>query len=97
MAIVLGIESTAHTFGVGIVKDGKVLANVKNTYTTEKGGIIPIEAAKHHKELARGIFDKALVAASVSEKDIDAIAFSQGPGLAPCLMEGIRFTRKIAT
>ena len=48
MATILGIESTAHTFGVGIVKDKKVLANVKDMYTTESGGIIPIESAKHH-------------------------------------------------
>ena len=42
MTIILGIESTAHTFGIGIVRDGKVLANVRDMYTTEKGGIIPI-------------------------------------------------------
>lgn len=96
MAIILGIESTAHTFGVGIVKNGKILSNIKETYTTEKGGIIPVEAAKHHKEKARKIFDKALIEAGVGEKDIDAVAFSQGPGLAPCLMEGMRFTRETA-
>jgi N6-L-threonylcarbamoyladenine synthase len=50
MSIVLGIESTAHTFGVGIVKNGKVLSNIKKTYTTDTGGIIPMDAAKHHFE-----------------------------------------------
>jgi len=97
MAIVLGIESTAHTFGVGIVKDGRVLANVKDTYTTEKGGIIPTEAAKHHRELARGIFDRALIEAGIGEKDIDAIAFSQGPGLPPCLREGLKFMKELSS
>ena len=43
--IALGIESTAHTFGVGIVDSkGKVLANVRDSFTTEKGGIIPVKA-----------------------------------------------------
>ena len=42
MAIVLGIESTAHTFGVGIVKDGKIIANQRDMYTTESGVIIPM-------------------------------------------------------
>ena len=70
---------TAHTFGVGIVKDGKVLANVKDTYTTEKGGIIPIDAAKHHREKGKEIYDRALNDAKINEKDIDAIAFSRGP------------------
>jgi N6-L-threonylcarbamoyladenine synthase len=94
--IILGVESTAHTFGIGIVHNGKILANVKDTYTTEKGGIIPIDAAKHHKEKAREIYEKALSDAGIKEKEIDAIAFSQGPGLSPCLMEGIRFTKALA-
>lgn len=96
MSIILGVESTAHTFGIGVVKDGKILANVKDTYTTEQGGIIPTEAAKHHKEKASGIYEKALSDANIKEKEIDAIAFSQGPGLTPCLMEGIRFTKALS-
>ena len=97
MALVLGIESTAHTFGVGIAKNGKILANVKDTYTTEKGGIIPIEAAKHHREKANEIYDKAIQDSGINEKDITAIAFSQGPGLAPCLIEGLKFTKKLSS
>ena len=53
--IILGVESTAHTFGIGIVRGNpkapagiEILANAKDSYTTEKGGIIPAEAAKHH-------------------------------------------------
>ena len=94
--IILGIESTAHTFGIGIVRDGKILANVKDSYTTEKGGIIPTESAKHHEQVKEQVYLQALDKAKISEKDIDAIAFSQGPGLAPCLLEGIRFTKKLA-
>jgi N6-L-threonylcarbamoyladenine synthase len=96
MSIILGIESTAHTFGVGIVKNGKVLSNVKKTYTTEKGGIIPIEAAKHHKENSEEIYSESLEKAGIKEENISAIAFSQGPGLAPCLMEGLRFAKSLS-
>jgi N6-L-threonylcarbamoyladenine synthase len=96
MSIVLGIESTAHTFGIGIVKNGKVLSNVKKTYTTEKGGIIPAEAAKHHRENCEQIYSESLEKAGIKEKDIDAIAFSQGPGLAPCLREGMEFAKKLS-
>jgi len=95
MSIILGIESTAHTFGVGIVKNEKVLANVKKTYTTEKGGIIPVDAAKHHEENCEKIYAEALEQAKIKEKDIDAISFSQGPGLAPCLLQGIKFAKKL--
>ena len=47
----LGIESTAHTFGIGIVSDkGQILANSKDVYKPEKGwGIKPMDAANHHK------------------------------------------------
>ncbi len=96
MAIIVGIESTAHTFGAGVVHDGKILSNAKATYITEKGGIIPVDAAKHHHERAEEIYEKALSDAGIDEEEIDAIAFSQGPGLAPCLMEGMRFTKKLA-
>ena len=96
MSIIVGIESTAHTFGIGIVKDGKILANVKDTYTTESGGIIPTNAAKHHAELSEKIYSEALNISKITEDKIDAIAFSQGPGLAPCLLEGIKFAKKLS-
>ncbi len=96
MAVVLGIESTAHTFGVGIVSDGKILANAKKTYTTEKGGIIPIEAARHHRENKEKVYFEALKEAKIKEQDIDAVAFSQGPGLAPCLLEGMGFAKDLS-
>lgn len=94
--IVLGIESTAHTFGVGIVKDGKVIANVRSAYTTDKGGIIPMEAAKHHRKNAERTYQDALKEAKINEDKINSIAFSQGPGLAPCLIEGINFSKRIS-
>ncbi len=95
MTLVLGIESTAHTFGIGLVRDGKILANLKDAYTTQAGGIIPKEAAKHHSEIKWKIYSEALEKAGIDEKRIDAIAFSQGPGLAPCLLEGIRFAKEL--
>jgi len=94
--MILAIESTAHTFGIGIVDDGKILCNVRDMYTTEKGGIIPTESAKHHHECAEKVFTDALAKSKISEKDIDAIAISQAPGLAPCLLEGMRFAKKKA-
>lgn len=96
MTIVLGIESTAHTFGVGVVKEGEILANVKDSYTTESGGIIPIEAGKHHEEVSGGVYNGALEKVNIKEEDIGVIAFSQGPGLSPCLLQGLRFAKKIA-
>lgn len=96
MSIVLGIESTAHTFGIGIVKNEKILANEKDSYTTKKGGIIPLDAARHHKEIASEVYKRAIKIAKIKEEKIDAIAFSQAPGLAPCLIEGIKFAKELS-
>jgi N6-L-threonylcarbamoyladenine synthase len=92
--MIVGIESTAHTFGIGIVSKGEVLCNVREMYTTESGGIIPMESAKHHAEIAEDVWKKALSEAKIEEKDIIAIAFSKSPGLAPCLIEGMKFSKK---
>lgn len=94
--MILGIESTAHTFGIGIVNSGKILCNVREMYTTETGGIIPMDSAKHHLEVSEEVWDRALKEAKVSEEDITAIAFSAAPGLAPCLIEGMKFAKKKA-
>jgi len=96
MSIILGIESTAHTFGIGVVKNGKIIANVRDMYTTEKGGIIPVESAKHHAKVSHELYEKAIDAANIKEKEIDCIALSQGPGLAPCLIQGMKFAKELS-
>ncbi len=87
--ICLGIESTAHTFGVGIVThDKKVLANERELFTTEKGGMIPAKVADHHVEICDDVINRALDQAKLKFKDIDVIAFSQGPGQGHALRIG---------
>ena len=82
----LGIEGTAHTVGVGVVNESaKVLANAYEMIRPEKGGIHPREAANHHAEHIVPLIRKALDIAGVRAHDIDVVAFSQGPGLGPCL------------
>lgn len=82
------MESTAHTFGVGIVTEKEILANAKRVFIPPKGGIHPREAAEHHTNYAELVFREALDAAKLRIEDIDIIAFSQGPGLGPCLRIG---------
>jgi len=94
--ICLGIESTAHTFGVGIVKDRKVLANVKDSYTTKSGGIIPVNAAEHHIEVCDKVILEALSKAKIKLKDVDLISFSQGPGIGHCLRIGAMIARVLS-
>lgn len=95
--ICLGIEGTAHTFGVGIVDDSaNVLANEWSMYVPEEGGIHPREAANHHTEHAGQIIKQAMEKANISRDDISLIAFSQGPGLGPCLRTAATAARALS-
>ncbi len=77
--ICLGIESTAHTFGVGIITSkGKILANVKDSYANPKGGIHPTEAKHHHEKIADKVINNALETAKLTINDINLVSFSQG-------------------
>ncbi len=98
--ICLGIESTAHTFGVGIAsfdrKKGKILANVIKQFTTKTGGIIPAEAAEHHVDICDTAVTEALAAAKIKLSDVDLISFSQGPGIGHCLRIGAVAARTLS-
>lgn len=84
--ICLGIESTAHTIGVGIAEGKRILANAKRLYKTPAGqGILPRAAANHHEENIVPLLREALSAANLSMRDIDLFAFSRGPGIGQCL------------
>lgn len=99
---IIGIESTAHTFGVAVLdENGKVLSNVKDSFTTAdgEGGMIPIEVRKHHEGKAHEVYANALKKAGLPERDEDkifAVAFSNAPGLAPCLLAGMKFSKDLA-
>ncbi len=95
--ICLGIESTAHTFGVGIATGGgRILANVLKPVITEKGGIVPAAAAEHHVEVCAEAITEALEKAKASIKDVNLISFSQGPGLGHTLRVGAMAARTLS-
>jgi N6-L-threonylcarbamoyladenine synthase/protein kinase Bud32 len=94
----LGIEATADDFSVGVLDfEGRVLANVIDVFVSETGGIHPREAARHHAEAAGEVVSKAFQQAGISPKDVAIIAFSQGPGLGPCLRTGATAARALAS
>jgi N6-L-threonylcarbamoyladenine synthase/protein kinase Bud32 len=95
--ICLGIEGTAHTFGIGAVtSEGEILANASRTYDPGEGGIHPREAAQAHTRNARPVFEKALREAKIGVEDINLISFSQGPGLGPCLRTAATAARALS-
>lgn len=98
--VVLGIESTSHTFGVGVVEYesgyARPLANVLSQYKPEKGGINPRESFAHHVSKASTVLKEALETSGLTVKDVDAIAVAVGPGLGPCLRVGASLARFLA-
>ena len=94
--IVLGIESTAHTFSIGWVDGKGVPGNSISSFVRPvEGGIHPREAADHHAQHAGEILTR-FVSEEVDISDVKAIAFSQGPGLGPCLRIGASVARTLA-
>lgn len=95
--MIIGIESTAHTFGVGVVtKKGKILANEKDALKTEGRGFLPREIAEHNFSVAPEILERALAKANIEMKDVDLISFSQGPGFGQCLACGAVLARALS-
>ena len=97
MALTLGIESTAHTFSFGICDvNGHPLPSVSSFIRPKEGGIHPREAADHHVENSGALLQKLMEKNNLSPDDFSAVAFSQGPGLGPCLRIGAAVARTIS-
>ncbi len=97
MRFVMGIESTAHTFGIGLVSlDEKIIVDFSDSYVPERGGIHPREAAEHHAKIAPNLLGRALRYLRNNRGELAAIGFSRGPGLGPCLRVGATFARSLA-
>jgi N6-L-threonylcarbamoyladenine synthase/N6-L-threonylcarbamoyladenine synthase/protein kinase Bud32 len=98
--ICLGVEGTAHSIGVGVIKDVhgncRILSNLIKTYKPKKGGIHPREAANHHAEHIADLIRDSVKNAGISFSDIDLVSFSQGPGLGPCLRTAATAARALA-
>jgi universal protein Kae1 len=94
----LGIESTADDFSVGISTfNGKILTNTISAYIPSEGGIHPREAARHHAKVANEVLEEAFQKAGIKPRNLSIIAFSQGPGLGPCLRTGATVARALAS
>ena len=84
MSIILGIESSCDETSIAIIKDGELLSNVVATQIKMHqmyGGVMPELASRLHCENALFVLDEALQKANVKLEDVDAFAFTRGPGL----------------
>ena len=97
--IVLGIETSCDETGIGIVQGTKLLANVISSSMDQHarfGGVVPEIAARAHLEALESVLAKALEDAKIAINEVDAIAVTNGPGLAGALMVGVGAAKALA-
>ncbi len=98
MPYLLAIESSCDDTSAAVIGDGAVLSNVIAGQDIHRvyGGVVPEAASRAHFESIIPVVDAALQRANVRKKQLDAIAFTRGPGLLGSLMVGVSFAKALA-
>ena len=99
MPCILGIDTSCDDTGVGLVLDGKIIANVVASQTAlhdRFGGIVPEQASREHLSILDNVVTEAINQAGISLKDIDTVAATYGPGLIGSLLVGLSYGRSFA-
>ena len=100
MTLILAIESSCDETACAVVKDGKeILSNIVSSQInvhTLYGGVVPEVASRIHVENISTVITEALEKATVTMDDIDAIAYTKGPGLIGSLHVGVQAAKTLA-
>lgn len=95
---ILAIESSCDDTSAAVIQDGKVLSNLIATQKVHElyGGVVPEMASRAHMQNIVPVVDVALKQAGISKQDINAVAFTQAPGLIGSLLVGASFAKGFA-
>jgi N6-L-threonylcarbamoyladenine synthase len=95
---ILAIESSCDDTSVAVIKDGYVLSNLiaNQDIHMSYGGVVPELASRAHQVNIVPVTHQALIKAGMSASDIDAVAFTRGPGLLGSLLVGTSFAKGFA-
>ncbi|MCJ0742964.1 tRNA (adenosine(37)-N6)-threonylcarbamoyltransferase complex transferase subunit TsaD [Pedobacter montanisoli] len=98
MPIILAIESSCDETSVAVCNNGKITANVIANQTIHEnyGGVIPELASRVHQQNIVPAVQQALAISKVDKTQLDAIAFTRGPGLLGSLLVGVSFAKSFA-
>jgi len=96
--IILGIESSCDDTSAAILKGKKILSNeiANQEVHTIYGGVVPELASRAHQQNIIPVVDTAIKKANIKKEDIDAVAFTNGPGLLGSLLVGSSFGKSFA-
>ncbi|WP_321299531.1 tRNA (adenosine(37)-N6)-threonylcarbamoyltransferase complex transferase subunit TsaD [Marinifilum fragile] len=95
---ILGIESSCDDTSASILKDGIIYSNIiaNQTVHMDYGGVVPELASRAHQQNIIPVVHQAMQKAGVTADEIDAVAFTRGPGLLGSLMVGTSFAKGFA-
>ena len=95
---ILGIESSCDDTSAAVLRDRRVLSNViaNQSVHEQYGGVVPELASRSHQSNIVPVADQAIKQAGISLHEIDAIAYTLGPGLAGALMVGSSFAKGLS-
>ncbi|MEL6804127.1 MAG: tRNA (adenosine(37)-N6)-threonylcarbamoyltransferase complex transferase subunit TsaD, partial [Bacteroidota bacterium] len=98
MAVILAIESSCDDTSAAVVRDGLVLSNLTAGQDVHKkyGGVVPEHASRAHQQNILPVVSVAIEESGLTVEDIDAVAFTRGPGLIGSLMVGVSFAKGFA-
>ena len=93
--VILGIESSCDDTSAAVIRDRQLLSNVIAGQDVHRfyGGVVPELASRAHQQNIVPVVDRALKEAGISRREIDAVAFTRGPGLMGSLLVGTSFTK----
>lgn len=96
--IILGIESSCDDTSAAIIKNDQILSNIVAGQQVHEayGGVVPELASRAHQQNIIPVVDNAIKKAGIRKEDIDAIAFTKGPGLLGSLLVGVSFAKSFA-
>ncbi|MFK2820383.1 tRNA (adenosine(37)-N6)-threonylcarbamoyltransferase complex transferase subunit TsaD [Flavobacteriaceae sp. LMIT009] len=95
---ILGIESSCDDTAASVIYNGKVLSNVvaNQKIHEEYGGVVPELASRAHQQNIVPVVHQALAKAGITKEQLNAIAFTRGPGLMGSLLVGTSFAKSLA-
>ena len=95
---ILAIESSCDDTSAAVLKDGILLSNVTASQAVheEYGGVVPELASRAHQQNIVPVVDAAIKRAGITKEDLNAVAFTRGPGLMGSLLVGVSFAKGFA-